>query len=164
MERLLATPTRRLDIILGYMIGLGLFALVQVAVILGFTVAVLRINYLGSLSLLFLVVTLLAIVGVSLGILAPAFARNKFQVAQFIPLLIIPQALLGDPFWSVEEMPIHLQLAAQLMPITYANRALRDVMLRDFGIVEIWPNLVALLAFAAVLIALGSLTMGREVE
>jgi ABC-2 type transport system permease protein len=163
MERLLATPTTRLEIVLGYMIGLGLFALVQVAVILFFSVWVLKIHYLGSLGLLFLVVALLAVVGVSLGILASAFARNEFQVVQFIPLLIIPQILLGGTFWAVEELPGYLQPLAYAVPLTYANRALRDVMLKGWGLADIWPNLAVLVGYAALLIALGAFTMRREV-
>jgi ABC-2 type transport system permease protein len=49
------------------------------------------------------------------------------------------------------------------MPLTYANRALRDVMLKGWGLAEIWPNLVILLGLAALLIVLGALTMRREV-
>lgn len=163
MERLLATPATRLEVVLGYMAGLGLFALIQVAVILLFTVWVIQIHYLGSLALLFLVAALLAMVGVNLGIVASAFARNEFQVVQFIPLLIIPQVLLGGTFWAVEEMPGYLQPFAYLMPITYANRALRDVMLKGQGVAEIWPNLLILLGIALLLIAMGALVTRREV-
>jgi ABC-2 type transport system permease protein len=163
MERLLATPATRSEIVLGYMVGLGLFALVQVAVIISFTVWVLQIHYLGSLALLFLVVAILALVGISMGILASAFARNEFQVVQFIPLLIIPQALLSGTFWPVEEMPGYLQPFAYAMPLTYVNFALRDVMLKGYGLAEIWPYLVILLGFALGLTMLGALTMRREV-
>jgi ABC-2 type transport system permease protein len=163
MERLLATPTTRLEVVIGYMLGLGLFALIQVVVILFYTVWVLEIHYLGSLGLLFLVIALLAVVGVNLGILASTFARNEFQVVQFIPLVIIPQILLGGTFWAVSEMPKYLQPFTYIMPIYYANQALRDVMLKGWGLVEIWPNLVILLGIAGILILLGSLTMRREV-
>ena len=163
MERLLATPATRLEVVLGYMLGLGLFALVQVAIILFFTVWVLKIHYMGSLALLFLIVALLAIVGVSMGILASVFARTEFQVIQFIPLLIIPQALLSGLFWPVEEMPGYLQPLAYIMPLTYANRALRDVMLKGWGLAEIWPNLLILSGFAVLFIALGALLTRREV-
>ncbi|OGO16911.1 MAG: hypothetical protein A2Z14_01995 [Chloroflexi bacterium RBG_16_48_8] len=67
MERLLAIPSTRVEVVPGYMLGLGLFALIQVAVILIFTVWVLKIHYLGSLGLVFLVIALLAVVGVNLG-------------------------------------------------------------------------------------------------
>ncbi len=162
MERLMTTPITRIEIVLGYMGGLGLFALIQVAVILTFTIWVLQIHYLGSLWLLFLVTTLLAIVGVCMGILASAFARNEFQVVQFIPLVIIPQALLSGIIWAVEDMPSYLQPFAYIMPLTYANFALRDVMLKGRNFIDIWPNLAIMLAIISSLIVLGALTMQRE--
>lgn len=162
MERLLATPANRLEIVLGYMAGLGLFALFQATVILFFTIWVLKIHYLGSLALLFLTVALLTLVGITLGILASAFARNEFQVVQFIPMIIVPQALLGGTFWPVEEMPAYLKPLAYFMPLTYANRALRDVMIKGLNIVNTWPNLAVLLGFIGLIIALGALTMRRE--
>ena len=163
MERLMATPASRAEIVLGYVAGLGLFALIQSTIILTFTIWVLKIHYLGSLALLFLIVILLALVGVSLGILASAFARNEFQVVQFIPLVIIPQALLGGTFWAVEDMPGYLQPVAYAMPLTYANRALRDVMLKGWGLGDIWPNLLILVGVIAALMFLGARTMRREV-
>jgi ABC-2 type transport system permease protein len=163
MERLMATPASRAEIVLGYVAGLGLFALIQSTIILVFTIWVLKIHYLGSLALLFLIVILLAMVGVSLGILASAFARNEFQVVQFIPLVIIPQALLGGTFWAVEDMPGYLQPLAYAMPLTYANRALRDVMLKGWGLGDIWPNLLILVGVIAALMFLGACTMRREV-
>jgi ABC-2 type transport system permease protein len=163
IERLAATPATRMEIVLGYMLGLGLFALIQVAVILFFTVWVLEIHYLGSMALLFLVIALLAVVGVNLGILASTFARNEFQVLQFIPLVIFPQVLLGGTFWVVSEMPGYLRPFAYLMPLYYANQALRDVMLKGWGLAEIWPNLAILIGIAVALIVAGALTMRRGV-
>ena len=163
MERLLSTPATRLEIVLGYLVGLGFFALVQVSIILLFTIWAIKIHYLGDLGLMLLIVALLAVVGVSLGMLASAFARNEFQVVQFIPLLIIPQALLSGTFWPVEEMPTYLRPLAYIMPLTYANRALRDVMLKGWGLAEIWPDLALLAGFAVVIIGLGTLTMRQEI-
>lgn len=163
MERLLATPATRLEIVLGYMLGLSLFALVQVTIILFFTIWALNVHYLGSLGLVFLVVLLLALVGVSMGMVASVFARNEFQVLQFIPLLIIPQVLLGGTFWPVEEMPGVLRPFGYIMPITYANWALRDIMLKGFGLADIWLYLLVLLLFIMAIISLGVVTMRREV-
>lgn len=162
MERLLSTPVTRLDLMLGYVIGLGLFAQFQVFVILLFTTGVLKIRYAGSLALLFVVVVVLALVGLSLGILASAFARNEFQVVQFIPLLIIPQALLGGTVWPVEELPGHLRYVAYCLPLTYANRALRDVMLRGAGLEHIWGSLTILAGFFGLFMTLGVLATRRQ--
>jgi ABC-2 type transport system permease protein len=163
MERLSATPASRIEIVLGYMLGLGLFGLIQVTVILFFTVWVIGIHYNGSLALMLLVVAIMAVVGVNLGILASAFARTEFQVVQFIPLVLFPQVLLGGTFWPVADMPTYLQPFAYAMPIYYANVAMRDVMLKGWGLAEIWPNLAILVGICTVLVILSALMMRREV-
>jgi ABC-2 type transport system permease protein len=163
MERLAATPASRFEIVLGYMLGLGLFGLIQVSVILFFTVWAIGIHYSGSLALMLLITAIMAVVGVLLGILASAFARTEFQVLQFIPLVLFPQILLGGTFWPVADMPAYLQPFAYAMPIYYANVALRDVMLKGWGLAEIWPNLSILVGIGIVLVILSALMMRREV-
>lgn len=163
MERLLATPATRLEIILGYMGGLGLFAVIQVLIIVTFTIWVLRVNFLGSVTLMMVIVGFLALVGVSMGILASTFARNEFQVIQFIPIVIIPQALLSGMVWPIEDMPSYLRPLAYIMPLTYANRALRDVMLKGRVLADIRADLLILTLFIVITVTLGAITVRREV-
>ena len=163
MERLLATPINRLEIVLGYMLGLGVFALIQSAVVLLFTVNALEIDYAGSLLVVFLVEVILTMLAANMGILASTFATNEFQVVQFIPLVIFPQVLLSGTFWAIEQLPKWLQPFSWLMPMTYANQALRDVMIKGQGLADIWGELLILAGFAALMIALGALAVRREV-
>ena len=164
MERLLATPASRFEIIAGYIIGLGVYAFMQGGLIVVFSVFVLRIVYAGSLALLFVIIVILAVVGVALGMLASSFAKNEFQVVQYIPLLIIPQMLLGGTLIPVEDLHPVLKPLAYAMPLTYANFALRDVMIRGWGIVEIFPNVLILAGFAALFILLDVLAVRREID
>ncbi len=163
LERLLATPINRLEIVLGYMLGLGALASIQSAVILLFTVFVLDIDYVGNLLMVFVVEIILTIVAANIGILASTFATNEFQVVQFIPLVVISQALLSGTIWAIEEMPAWLRPVAWVMPLTYANRAMRAVMIKGQGLAGIWGELVVLSGFAVLVIALGALTVRREV-
>ena len=163
MERLMATPINRLEIVLGYMIGLGIFALIQSAVVLLFTVWVLDIDYAGNLLVVFIIEAILTMVAANMGIAASTFATNEFQVVQFIPLVIVPQGLLSGTIWAIEEMPTLLQPLAYVMPMTYANQAMRAVMIKGQGLGSVWFELVVLVGFAALLIALGALMVQREV-
>ncbi len=164
IERLAASPATRAEIVHGYMFGLGIFALIQVAVILFFTVWALNIHYQGSLALLFLVISLLAVMGVNLGILASSFARTEFQVLQFIPLIILPQALLSGTIWPVTDMPAYLRSIAYAMPLYYANTALRDVMIKGAGLSEIWPILLILVGFILLFLILSIVMMRKEIS
>ena len=162
LERLMATPIGRTEIILGYMLGFGFFAIAQSLVILLFSVHILRIRYIGSLLIVFAVEAILVVGAVNLGIFLSTFAKTEFQVVQFMPLVIVPPVLLSGTFWAVEEMPRLLRGIAYLLPLTYANWALREVMIKGLGWGEIWLELVALAAFAVAMVLLGSLTLRRE--
>lgn len=164
MERLLATPATRVEIILGYFVGLGVYALMQGAIILVFSLFVLKTVYAGSIILLFLIIVILSIVGVALGMLASSFARNEFQVVLYIPLLIIPQMLLGGTIVPVEDLPAILKPLAYALPLTYANIALRDVMIKGWGLEHIYIQLLILGGFALVLILLDVLALKRRIE
>ena len=162
LERLQATPIRRIEIVLGYMVGFAVFALFQSLIILGFTILGLKVHYAGSLVVVFVVEVLLALMAVNLGIFFSTFARNEFQVVQFIPLVVVTQILLSGAFWPVESMPGWLQPIAWLMPLTHANRALRDVMIKGFDFGQIWPYVLSLSLFAISFVILSSLTLKQK--
>src|SRR5579885_1603955 len=95
IERLLISPLSRAELVLGYVIGFSIFAVVQSLVILLFVIYVLQVHYAGNLGLIFLITLCLTIGSVNLGIFLSTYARNEPQVIQFIPLVLVPQALLG---------------------------------------------------------------------
>jgi ABC-2 type transport system permease protein len=106
---------------------------------------------------------LLTIGSVNLGIFLSTFAQNEFQIVQFIPLVLGVQVFLSGIFWPIKQLPTALQPFSYILPLTYANDALRGVMLKgeDFG--GIAPQLSALLVFALAMILLSALTMRRQI-
>jgi ABC-2 type transport system permease protein len=165
LERLMATPVKRAEVMLGYMLGFGFYALLQSAVILILAVYVLRIDYAGHLAIIFLLTVALAISGVSLGIFASAFARTEQQALQFLPLVVVPQGLLSGVLFPLESLPWWLEWIARFLPLTYAIEALRNAMIKGMGLFEpeVALDVGVLLAFAAFFIVIGSLTLRREV-
>ena len=162
IERLMVSPLSRAELVMGYVLGFTLFALLQSLIILLFVVYVLRVHYAGNLGLLFLVTLALTTGAVNMGIFASAYARNELQVIQFIPLLIVPQILLGGLFFPVKTLPIILKQLAYVFPLTYANFALKDVMLKGFGFGDVWPDLVFLAGFALAMVLLAAFTLRQE--
>ena len=63
-------------------------------------------------------------------------ARTELQIIQFIPIVIVPQALLSGVLFPVAALPPILQPISHLMPMTYAIEGLRQVMIKgaDAGI------------------------------
>jgi ABC-2 type transport system permease protein len=180
LERLLATPVTRGEIVSGYSLGFGAFASLQVAVLLAFVILQVQIPSIGPLPafaiglgvpsagsplLAYAVALLLALGAVNLGIFLSTFARTELQVIQFIPLVIVPQGLLGGIFWPVEQLPPFLQVVARLMPVTYAIEGLRAVMIvgADLTSRVLQIDLAFLAGVAILLVALATRTIRRQV-
>jgi ABC-2 type transport system permease protein len=162
MERLLVAPLRRTELVLGYLIGFLRFALMQALVVLLFVLVVLQVHVRGNVGWLFLVLAVLTVGAVNLGIFTSAFARNETEIGQFIPLFIVPQMLLGGLFFPLTTLPVGLHQLAYLLPLTYANLALKDVMLAGAGFATIWPDLLVLLGWSVVLAGVAAFTLRRE--
>ena len=162
MERLMASPVSRLDMVVGYLLGFFVFALTQTLIIVLFTIYVLGVNYSGDLWQIFIFQIVVIIVAVNLGIFTSTFARNEFQMVQFIPLIIIPQVFLCGVIWPVEQMPDYLQWLSSILPLTYAVDGLRDIMLSGESLIDVWLELVVLAAFAAVTSILAAITLRKS--
>ncbi len=163
MERLLASPVRRWEIVLGYLLGFGLFALVQSLIILLFTIYVLGAKLAGGLLAAFVAEALLVAVAVVMGIFFSFYARNEFQVIQFIPIVVIPQVVLCGFITPLETLWTPLRLLAYAMPMTYCVRALRWVIIRGGSLFGAWPDLVVMVGFVALFTLLASRMIRRQV-
>ncbi|MGH2627263.1 MAG: ABC transporter permease [Anaerolineales bacterium] len=162
IERLTASPATRLEVVVGYLCGFLLFAMIQSLVILGYSVWVLDMQVAGSIGLALLVLAILVIGVVNLGIALSFFARNELQVVQFIPLVFLPQVLLAGLIWPVETLHPILRALAQVFPLTHALAALRTVMISGGGVSDIGTRLLILVIFAAAMIVLGAAALQKQ--
>jgi len=180
LERLMATPVTRGEVVLGYTLGFGLFATIQVAVLLLWALGSVHVGALGPLPafsiglgiaasgspiLAFLVVVLLAVGAVSLGIFLSTFARTELQIIQFIPIVLAPQFLLSGVLFPVSSLPSILQPLVAIMPLNYAVDGLRQVFIRgaDLGVPALQLDLAVLGIVAAFFATIAALTIRRDV-
>lgn len=165
LERLMASPLRRGEIVVGYMLGFTVLALVQSVEVLVFSLAVLQVHNSGNVVLIFGIEALMAIAAVNLGIFLSMFARSEFQAVQFIPLVIVPQFLLSGILFSVNSEPKPLQVLSNVLPLTYAVNGLRDVMIKgadlSWGSLQLDVGVVA--GFVVVLVVAAVATLRRRI-
>ena len=180
LERLLATPVTRGEVVIGYTLGFGLFATIQVAVLMLWALGSLNVPVFGPLPsfsiglgvavngsplLAFLVVLLLAVGAVSLGIFLSTFARTELQIIQFIPIVLAPQFLLSGVLFPVSALPSILRPIVAIMPLNYAVDGLRQVFIRgaDLGVPALQLDLAVLAIVAAFFAMIAALTIRRDV-
>ena len=161
LERLMATPLARAELVIGYLAGFSLFAILQAIVIIVFTFFVLGVEYRGNLATIFLVEAVMVVGAVSLGLLVSAAARNELQAVQFVPVVLLPQVFLSGLLIPVSQLPEYLRPLSQILPLTYANEALKAVMikgaelgdplvLRDIGVLALFGVVTAVGAVASI--------------
>src|ERR1700682_5163343 len=165
LERLMASPLRRGEIVLGYMLGFTVLALIQSVEVLIFSLVVLNVHNSGNVALIFGIEALMAIAAVNLGIFLSMFARTEFQAVQFIPLVIVPQVLLSGILFSINSEPKPLQVLSDVLPLTYAVNGLRDVMIKgadlSWGSLQLDVGVVA--GFIVVLVVAAGTTLRRRI-
>ena len=146
MERLMMTPVKRCQVVLGYTLGFGFFAVLQSIVLLAYVKWVLQMTILGSVVTAGFVMILLALSAVCIGAFFSIFSNNEFQIMQFIPIVVIPQIFFSGLI-SLDTLPYHLGAVSKIMPVFYACDALKTIIIRGGGVVSILPDIWALLIF-----------------
>jgi ABC-2 type transport system permease protein len=161
LERLMASPISRLDIVGGYLLGFLLFALLQTLIIFFYMIYVLNVSYQGELWQILVFQLLIGIGAICMGTFFSVFARNEFQMIQFVPLVIVPQMFLCGLLWPVSQLPDYLQWIGKFLPLTYGVEGIRALMLQGQSLLDIGKDVGALAAFAVGLLVLASLTIRR---
>ena len=162
LERLMATPIKESEIVLGYGLAFGITGMTQALILLTVGVVVFDIIIVGNILLAFLIAALLAVGSQSLGILLSSMAKREAQAVQFLPIIILPAFLLAGIFWPVEAIPPWLRPASYFIPPTYAVDGLRSVMLRGWGLEQVWPQVLVLIGFAVLFLLGATATLKRS--
>ena len=160
-ERLLASPVTRLDIMGGYLLGFLAFAMLQTLILFFYTVYVLKVDFHGQLWQIIVFQLIIGVLAVCLGISVSVFARNEFQMIQFIPLIIVPQVFVCGILFPVSQMPDYLQWIAKFLPLTYAVDGIRGLMLQGQSLLDRGKEVGVLVAYAAVLMLLAGMSLRR---
>jgi ABC-2 type transport system permease protein len=153
MEILLASPLKPIQIILGKVVPYMILSIVSALVVLALGMIVFKVPVIGSFALLLAEILLYIFLALSLGILISTFVDSQLTamaISGFV--LMLPSILLSGFIFPVKNMPIPLQIVANLMPPRWFIEINRTVMLKGGGLNEIWPNTLVLIGMSALFI------------
>jgi ABC-2 type transport system permease protein len=160
LDRILATPLKRWEIVLGYFLGFGLFVSIQTVILQVFSIYGLKVPMVGSFWAVLAINLVLAAGSLALGTLLSAFASNEFQLFQFIPIVIVPQIMFSGIF-DLRNAPDWARILSKIFPMTYGAEALRDVMLRGKGLLDVKYDLLILIGYALLFLTLNTLALKK---
>jgi len=160
LDRLLATPVKRSEIVFGYMLSYGILATIQTITIVLYTVWVLGLQVIGNLGSVVFINLILALVALAFGILISTFANSEFQMMQFIPVLIIPQIFFSGII-PLDTMADWVKGISYVMPIKYSGDTVSDIVMRGTHITALGSNIDILFGFLIVLTLLNIIGLRR---
>ncbi|MEP6667110.1 MAG: ABC transporter permease [Nocardioidaceae bacterium] len=162
LERLLTMPIGKLDLLVGYAVAFGLVAVVQATVAATLSVTVLGLDIAGPFWLLLVVAVLDALLGMALGLFVSAFAATEFQAVQFMPAFVLPQFLLCGLLVPRERMDDALYAVSNVLPLSYAVDAMRDLTTAEGVAPGTWGDLSVVGAAIVLALGLGAATLRRR--
>jgi ABC-2 type transport system permease protein len=161
LERLLTTPLRRGELIVGYALAFGLAALVQSIVTSAVALGPLGMQV-KSVWVILVFAVLDALLGTALGLLMSAFATTEFQAVQFMPAIVLPQLLLCGLLNPRENMAQLLRWISNVMPLSYATDAFSAARTEVGLNGAMWRDAAVLLGCLLAAVCLASLTLRRR--
>ena len=163
MEQLFATPVGRFEIILGKLLPYLVLGFLALLLVLAFGMAAFDLPARGNLLLVFLlgVVFLAGMLGQ--GLFISVVTKNQLVATQAGALsAMLPSIILSGMIFPIENMPLPLQVISRVIPARYLVHGLRGVLLKGNGLDVLWPDLLAMAVFAAVILALATARFQRR--
>ncbi|MBS0224904.1 MAG: ABC transporter permease [Proteobacteria bacterium] len=164
MELLIATPLASSELMIGKVLPYVVIGLVQATSVLLLGLLLFDVPVNGSLLDVYLAITLLIVANLALGLLISTAAKSQFQAMQMMVFIFLPSILLSGFMFPFAGMPRLAQWFAELLPLTHFLRLIRGVMLRGASLWELWPDMLALLAFIMVMMTVAILRFRKRLD
>ncbi len=154
LDGMMVAPINRLSIIVGKTLAQTARGLLQGVLILILASLLFGVSIQGNIVLVFGLLLLGVFSFVGLGVVLTSFAKDQETAMMVMMTLMFPMMFLSGVFFPVQQMPWYMQDISKVLPLTYAADALRKVMVLGAGIPQISTELIILITFGIVMIAI----------
>ena len=153
MKRIIATPMRRTDYLLSFLLWRLALLVFEVSIPIGFGVLVFGVPIKGPIVVLVIVSLLGSLAFSAIGLLVASRARTIEAVSGLTNLIMLPMWIASGVFFSAERFPAALQPVIHALPLTALIDALRSNMLQGAGLIDLGPQIGVLMAYLVVCFA-----------
>jgi ABC-2 type transport system permease protein len=164
LEQLIVTPIGKTALMLGKIVPFLVIGYVQISVILLLGWLLFRVPIIGSLGVLYVVALPFIMASLGVGLLVSTAVKTQSQAMQLGFFYIMPNILLSGFMFPREAMPAPAQWLGAALPLTYFLRLLRGILLKGVGFDAIWPDVLPLVGFAALLLALSVVRFRKNLD
>jgi len=155
LRRLLTTPTSKATFLLGTISGQVAMALIQMLLLVGFAILVMKLNWGREPLALFVILLGSALAAAAFGTTMGTFIKTEGQASGLSIMFGMVFALMGGCWYPLELFPPAIQNAVKIIPTTWAMQGMLDLVLRGKSLVDILPEAGVLLGFAVIFFSVG---------
>jgi ABC-2 type transport system permease protein len=163
LSRLLTTPTRPVDFLLGYSLSLVVLTIAQIIIFMVGAWA-LGMDIVGSLWLAFFIFFLTGLCSIGVGMVVASLSKSENQAEPLCWLISMPLAMLSGCWFSIEMMPSYLRAVAYAFPYAHTIDASRGVLIRGVGIEAINSDMLFLIGWAVLVFLIGVVLFRRSMR
>jgi ABC-2 type transport system permease protein len=156
LRRLLTTPANKATFLLGTIVGQVTMALVQMLLLVGFGILVMKLNWGREPLALFIILLASALAAAAFGITMGTFIKTEGQASGLSIMFGMVFAMMGGCWYPLELFPPAVQNAVKVLPTTWAMQGMLDLGLRGGGLQDVLPETTVMLGFAAIFFSLGA--------
>ncbi|WP_457095690.1 ABC transporter permease [Lysobacter sp. P5_B9] len=164
MELLIATPVSSSELMIGKVLPFAGIGLIQTTLVLLLGAWLFDVPVRGSVLDVYAATILLILANLSLGLMISTKAQSQFQAMQMTFFVFLPSILLSGFMFPFSGMPKIIQYLAEVLPLTHFLRLIRGVMLRGASIFELWPEVLALVAFITLMMTTAILRFTKRLD
>jgi len=154
LDGVMVAPVNRLSIILGKTLAQTARGLLQGGIIMLLAVTLFGVTIQGSVLVVFGLLLLGVYSFVGLGITLTSIAKDQGTATMIMTTVMFPMMFLSGIFFPIKMMPGFMQVISNFLPLTYASDAMRKVMVLGADITQISTDLLILVVFGAVMLAI----------
>jgi ABC-2 type transport system permease protein len=155
LEQLISTPITSLELLLGKLLPYLAVGLVDLALVVGAAVLIFDVPFRGSYINLFITSLIFLIGSLSWGLFVSVVAKSQIQASQISVIsAFLPSFLLSGFIYPIENMPVVLQALTFIVPARYFVEVLKGLFLQGVGLTVLWPQVLALVLYAVLVLNL----------
>ena len=162
VEQLLMTPASALEVVAAKLVPLFVLLMAMVTLVLIVARLVFGVPFRGNPTLVLAACACCVLTGIGLGTFISTLARSANQTQLISFFINPPLAMLSGGLTPIEAMPKWVQPLTTLNPIAHFATIARSVLVKGAGIDIVYPNLLALLALAAVFVGVSAWRFRRQ--
>jgi ABC-2 type transport system permease protein len=163
LEQLSVTPLARWELITGKLLPYAFIGMLDVVLVLVVAIFWFEVPMRGSLALLFAVSAIYLLTTLGLGLFVSTISRTQQQAMMTtVFFFLMPMIYLSGFIFPIENMPAWIQPITYLIPLRYFLVILRGIFLKGVGLEILWPQVLALFAWGAIVLTLATLRSSKR--